>query len=72
MRLSIIITFAIIYLVASESDDQTETYKCADALELDTCYLEKETETDITIYVKACKKGKTCNMNSGYCYKKIE
>ena len=71
MRFSIIITFAIIYLVAS---DQTETYKCADALELDTCYLEKETETDKTYYVKACKKGKTCHTDSdgGYCYKDIE
>ena len=71
MRLSIIITFAIIYLVASE---QTETYKCADALELDTCYLKKETETDKTYYVKACKKGKTCYTDSdgGYCYKDIE
>ena len=69
MRLSIIITFAIIYLVASE---QTETYKCADELELDTCYLTKATDTEITYYVKACKKGKTCNRNSGYCYKKIE
>ena len=71
MRLSIIITFAIIYLVASE---QTETYKCADALELDTCYLKKATETDITYYVKACKKGKTCHTDSdgGYCYKDIE
>ena len=70
MRLSIIITFAIIYLVAS--DDPTKTYKCADELELDTCYLKKATKTDITYYVKACKKGKTCNRNSGYCYKKIE
>ena len=72
MRLSIIITFAIIYLVAS--DDPTYTYKCADALELDTCYLKKETETDKTYYVKACKKGKTCSNDSdgGYCYKKIE
>ena len=77
MRLSIIITFAIIYLVASASDDPTETYKCADALELDTCYLKKETGTDITYYLKACKKGKTCSKKPdysgvGYCYKKIE
>ena len=57
MRLSIIITFAIIYLVAS--GDRTETYKCADELELDTCYLKKATETEITYYLKACKKGKT-------------
>ena len=72
MRLSIIITFAIIYLVAAASDGPT--YKCADALELDTCYLKKETNTDITLYVKACKKGKTCYTDSdgGYCYKDIE
>ena len=74
MRLSIIITFAIIYLVAAASDGPTKTYKCADALELDTCYLEKATETEITYYLKACKKGKTCHTDSdgGYCYKKIE
>ena len=75
MRLSIIITFAIIYLVASASDDPTETYKCADALELDTCYLKQTaTNKDITLYVKACKKGKTCYRDSsgGYCYKDIE
>ena len=75
MRLSIIITFAIIYLVASASDGPT--YKCADDLELDTCYLKKATETEITYYLKACKKGKKCSKkpNSsdvGYCYKKIE
>ena len=75
MRLSIIITFAIIYLVAS---DPTETYKCADELELDTCYLKQTaTNKDITYYLKACKKGKKCSKkpNSsdvGYCYKKIE
>ena len=76
MRLSIIITFAIIYLVAS--DDPTYTYKCADDLELDTCYLKKATETEITYYLKACKKGKTCSEEPdddsgvGYCYKEIE
>ena len=74
MKLSIIITFAIIYLVAS---DRTETYKCADELELDTCYLKKATDTEITYYLKACKKGKTCSeepnsSNVGYCYKEIE
>ena len=75
MRLSIIIIFAIIYLVAS--GDRTETYKCADDLELDTCYLTKETDTEITYYLKACKKGKKCskkpnNSGVGYCYKDIE
>ena len=75
MRLSIIITFAIIYLVAS--DDPTYTYKCADDLELDTCYLKKATDTEITYYLKACKKGKKCskkpnNSGVGYCYKEIE
>ena len=79
MRLSIIITFAIIYLVASASDGPTKTYKCADDLELDTCYLKKATETEITYYLKACKKGKTCSEEPddddsgvGYCYKEIE
>ena len=78
MRLSIIITFAIIYLVAA-SDDPTKTYKCADELELDTCFLTKETDTEITYYLKACKKGKKCSKTPddddsgvGYCYKDIE
>ena len=77
MRLSIIITFAIIYLVAS--GDPTKTYKCADELELDTCFLTKETDTEITYYLKACKKGKKCSKTPddddsgvGYCYKDIE
>ena len=77
MRLSIIITFAIIYLVAS---DPTETYKCADELELDTCYLKQTaTNKDITYYLKACKKGKKCSQDPddsdsdvGYCYKEFE
>ena len=36
-------------------------YKCADELKLDTCYLSTSTYT----YVKACGKGKTCELTEG-------
>lgn len=71
MRTALIISLAILSFISGALPD---TYKCADELEIDTCYLEKETDTEQTIYVKACKKGKKCNEDTtvGYCYKPVE
>lgn len=54
----------LILLLCLVSYSLCTTYKCADDLKLDTCYLSTSTGK----YVKACGKGKTCKSTDGGAY----
>ena len=54
----------LILLLCLVSYSLCTTYKCADDLKLDTCYLSTSTDE----YVKACATGKTCEETEGGAY----
>ena len=67
---SIVLTVLLTFLSIVVSKTETEVFKCASDLKLDTCYLKNVVETDTekttTVYLDACSKGKYCvESNSG-------
>ena len=70
---SIILTVLLTFLSIVVSKTETEVFKCASDLKLDTCYLKNVVETDTekttTVYLDACSKGKYCvESHSGQCH----
>ena len=60
---SIIITVILTFLSIVVPKTETDIFKCASELKLDTCYIKNvktDTEKTTTKYLDACSKGKYC------------